>query len=112
MVTSHQVTISSLAAGTTYYYQVNSTDSKGNLGKSGGHSFKTAGFSISGTISPATGGSAATLTLGGAANATTTADSLGNYTFAGQPNGTYTVVPSHASFTFTPSSHRTTVNVN
>src|SRR5262249_35013694 len=36
MVTSHQVTISGLAAGTTYYYQVNSTDSKGNHGKSGG----------------------------------------------------------------------------
>src|SRR5437588_70195 len=30
MVTSHQVTISGLAAGTTYYFQVNSTDSKGN----------------------------------------------------------------------------------
>src|SRR5882762_3206840 len=28
MVTSHQVTLSGLAAGTTYYYQVNSTDSK------------------------------------------------------------------------------------
>ncbi|PYT54121.1 MAG: hypothetical protein DMG43_07390, partial [Acidobacteria bacterium] len=45
MVTSHQVTLSGLAAGTTYYYQVSSTDSKGNHGKSGGHSVKTAGFS-------------------------------------------------------------------
>src|SRR6266478_5941444 len=33
MVTSHQVTLSGLAAGTTYYYQVSSTDSKGNHGK-------------------------------------------------------------------------------
>src|SRR5467141_2927702 len=32
MVTSHQVTLSGLAAGTTYYYLVNSTDSKGNHG--------------------------------------------------------------------------------
>ncbi|PYT50361.1 MAG: hypothetical protein DMG43_14985, partial [Acidobacteria bacterium] len=40
MVTSHQVTLSGLAAGTTYYYQVSSTDSKGNHGKSGGHSVK------------------------------------------------------------------------
>src|SRR2546422_7003982 len=110
MVTSHQVTLSGLAAGTTYYYQVSSTDSKGNHGKSGGHSVKIAGFSISGTINPATGGSGATLTLGGAANAATTTDSVGNYTFAGQPNGTFTVVPSHAGFTFTPSSQSTTVN--
>ena len=110
MVTSHQVTLSGLAAGTTYYYQVRSTDSKGNHGKSGGHSVKIAGFSISGTINPATGGSGATLTLGGAANAATTTDSVGNYTFAGQPNGTFTVVPSHAGFTFTPSSQSTTVN--
>src|SRR6266568_3479289 len=110
MVTSHQVTLSGLAAGTTYYYQVSSTDSKGNHGNSGGHSVKTAGFSISGAINPATGGSGTTLTLGGAANATTTADGLGNYTFAGEPNGTYTVVPSHAGFTFTPSSQSTTVN--
>src|SRR6266581_1519973 len=110
MVTSHQVTLSGLAAGTTYYYQVSSTDSKGNHGKSGGHSVKTAGFSISGAINPASGGSGTTLTLGGAANATTTADGLGNYTFAGEPNGTYTVVPSHAGFTFTPSSQSTAVN--
>src|SRR5215467_642012 len=44
MVTTHQVTISGLAAGTTYYYQVNSTDSKGNRGNSFGHSFATRGF--------------------------------------------------------------------
>src|SRR5712664_2261710 len=35
MVTSHQMTLSGLAAGTTYYYQVNSTDSKGNHGHGG-----------------------------------------------------------------------------
>src|SRR5207247_10502782 len=74
MLTSHQVTLSGLAAGTTYYYQVSSTDSKGNHGKSGGHSVKTAGFSISGASNPASGGSRATLTRGGAANATTRAD--------------------------------------
>jgi hypothetical protein len=110
MVTNHQITLSGLAAGTTYYYQVSSTDSKGNHGNSGGHGFKTSGFSISGTISPATGGSGATLTLGGAANATTTADSLGSYTFAGLPNGTYTIVPSHPGFTFTPTSQTATVS--
>src|SRR6266852_5899719 len=57
MVTNHQVTLSGLAARTTYYYQVRSTDSKSDHGNSGGHAFKTSGFSISGTISPAMGGS-------------------------------------------------------
>jgi Phosphoesterase family/Putative Ig domain/Abnormal spindle-like microcephaly-assoc'd, ASPM-SPD-2-Hydin/Immunoglobulin domain len=110
MVTNHQVTLSGLAAGTTYYYQVTSTDSKGNRGKSDGHPFKTSGFGISGTISPATGGSGATLTLSGAASATTTADSSGNYSFSGLPNGTYTIVATHQGFTFTPSSQNATVN--
>ncbi|PYT62004.1 MAG: hypothetical protein DMG46_02285 [Acidobacteria bacterium] len=67
-------------------------------------------FSIAGTISPLAGGSRATLTLSGAASATATADSAGNYTFTGLANGTYTIVPSHAGFTFTPSSQSMTVN--
>src|SRR5229473_2748645 len=110
MVTSHQMTLSGLAAGTTYYYQVNSTDSKGNHGHKA-NTFKTAGFSLSGTINPATGGSGSTLTLSGpASNTTTSADSTGNYTFAGLANGTYMIVPSHAGFTFTPTSQSMTVN--
>jgi hypothetical protein len=96
MVTNHQVALSGLAAGTTYYYQVSSTDSKSNNGHSGGHGFKTAGFGISGAINPAaTGGSGATLALSGVASMTATADSAGNYTFSGLPNGTYSISPSH-----------------
>jgi hypothetical protein len=110
MVTSHQVTISGLAAGTTYYYQVSSTDSKNNNGKSGGHGLKTNGFSIAGTITPTAGGNGATVTLNGAASASATADSSGNYTFPGLANGTYTIVPSHAGFTFTPGSQSMAVN--
>ncbi len=72
--------------------------------------FNTAGFSLSGTINPATGGSGTTLALSGAANATTTADNVGNYTFAGLPNGTYKIAPNHAGFVFTPSSQSMTVN--
>src|SRR5437879_4772460 len=110
MVTSHQVTLSGLAAGTTYSYQVNSTDSKGNHYGRGGNGFKTTGFSISGTISPSAGGSGATLTLTGAATTTTTADNSGNYVLAGLPNGKYGVAPNHAGYTFTPSTQNTTLN--
>jgi len=61
-------------------------------------------LSISGTITPATGGSGATVTLSGAASATAAVDASGNYTFAGLANGAYTVTPSNSGFTFTPPS--------
>ncbi len=109
MVTSHQVTLSGLAAGTTYYYQVNSTDSKGNHGH-GGNKFKTAGFSMSGTITPAAAGNGAAVALSGAASASATADNAGNYTFAGLPNGSYKVTPTHAGYAFTPGSQSAAVN--
>jgi len=58
------------------------------------------------------GGSGATVTLSGAAAATTTANSSGNYTFSGLANGTYTVTPSHAGYTFSPTSLSVTVSVS
>jgi len=67
-------------------------------------------FSISGTVSPVTGGSGATVTLSGAASATTTTDGAGNYSFTGLANGTYAVTPSHTGYTFTPSSQPATIN--
>ena len=110
MVTNHQVTISGLSAGTTYYYQVQSTDAKNNNGKSGGHKFKTAGVSVSGTITPTKGGAGATVTLSGTASATTTADSSGAYTFTGLASGSYAVTPSNAGYTFTPANQNVTVS--
>ena len=109
MVTSHQTTLSGLAAGTTYYYQVNSTDSNGNHGH-GGNKFSTAGFSMSGTINPTSAGNGASVTLSGAASASATADSSGNYTFAGLPNGSYMVTPKHTGYAFTPGNQSATVN--
>jgi hypothetical protein len=67
-------------------------------------------FSISGTITPAAGGSGATVTLSGARSATTIANSAGNYTFTGLSNGVYTVTPSNAGYTFSPVNRSVTVN--
>src|SRR5215472_15410856 len=108
MVTSHQVTVSALSAGTTYYYQVQSTDAKNNNGKSGGHKFATATVSISGTITPSKGGAGATVTLSGVTNTTTTANSSGAYTFTGLASGSYGVTPANTGYTFTPPSQNVT----
>src|SRR5215831_4589628 len=108
MVTSHQVTVSGLSAGTTYYFQVQSSDSKNNNGKSGGHKFATQGVSISGTITPSKGGSGATVTLAGTASASTTATGSGAYTFAGLPSGSYSVTPSNLGYAFTPANQNVT----
>src|SRR6266852_3709368 len=56
-------------------------------------------YSISGTINPVTGGIGATVALGWGANATTTANSSGIYTFTGLANGTYTITPIHTGYT-------------
>src|SRR5215472_20439 len=108
MVTSHQVALSGLSAGTTYYFQVQSTDSKNNNGKSGGHKFATVGLNISGTITPSKGGAGATVTLSGTAGATTTANSSGAYTFSGLATGRYAVTPSNQGYTFTPANQSVT----
>ncbi|HWB99995.1 MAG TPA: N,N-dimethylformamidase beta subunit family domain-containing protein, partial [Bryobacteraceae bacterium] len=67
-------------------------------------------WSISGTITPSSGGSGALLLLSGAASATATADSSGNYTLAGLANGSYTVTPSKSGYTFSPPSQTITVS--
>src|SRR5258708_16484280 len=67
-------------------------------------------FSISGTISPTAGGSGATVALTGATSATTTANSLGVYTFTGLVGGSYTITPSNTGYTFTPASQSVTLS--
>ncbi|WP_263357909.1 DUF4082 domain-containing protein [Acidicapsa ligni] len=64
---------------------------------------------ITGTISGA-GGNGATVSLGGAATASTTANILGSYTFTGVVAGAYTVTPSKAGYVFTPASTAVTVS--
>ncbi len=63
-------------------------------------------YSISGAV---TGAAGVTLTLGGAASNTATSAADGTYAFAGLANGSYTVTPSKAGFTFTPASRSVTV---
>lgn len=67
-------------------------------------------FAIQGTIIPTTDGSYATVRLGGVASATVSADDYGNYSFSNLAPGSYTVTPSKAGFSFSPSSQSTTVN--
>jgi hypothetical protein len=74
-----------------------------------GLNFSTITYTITGTIS-GTGGNAATVNLTGASTATATADALGNYTFSGLVNGSYTVTPSKSGFTFSPASQSVTVS--
>jgi hypothetical protein len=77
-----------------------------------GQNFTDAGaYGISGTVSLATGGalSGASVALTGAATATTTTDSSGNYSFGSLADGTYTVVVSAAGYVFNPASLSVTV---
>lgn len=69
-------------------------------------------FSISGKIKSASGAAmpGVTVNLSGAGSGTTTTNSRGNFRFTGLGNGTYTLTPSFAGYTFTPESR--TVNVN
>ena len=57
-------------------------------------------WSITGSVG--TSGSGATINLTGASTATTPANSSGAYTFSGLTNGSYTVTPSIAGYTFSP----------
>jgi fibronectin type 3 domain-containing protein len=50
------------------------------------------------------------VTLSGPANATTTANTSGVYTFTGLANGAYTITPTNTGYTFTPVSQVATVS--
>jgi len=67
-------------------------------------------YTISGTISPQSLGSGAQVALSGAANQTTTADASGAYSFSGLANGSYTLTPSGASLTFSPTNRQVALN--
>jgi len=62
--------------------------------------------SISGNVQV----SGVTVTLSGAGSGTTTSDGSGNYSFANLVDGSYTVTPTKAGYTFTPTSQNPTVS--
>lgn len=67
------------------------------------------GHSIAGAVSGAVT-SGVTLTLSGGASRTTTSGNGGAYVFANLANGSYTVTPSLAGYTFSPASRSVTVS--
>ena len=69
-------------------------------------------YTVSGTITPASLGSGATVTLGqsGTTISTTIVDATGSYSFPNVANGTYTVTPTKSGVTFSPASQSVTVN--
>jgi hypothetical protein len=67
-------------------------------------------LSISGSISPAAAGAGASVFLTGTVTTTVAANASGNFTFAGLPNGSYVVTPSHAGYAFAPISTSLTLS--
>jgi hypothetical protein len=67
-------------------------------------------WTISGTIAPASIGSGTLVTLSGSPSGTATADTSGNYSFTGLPDGAFTVTPSQAGDIFDPVSQNVTVS--
>jgi Domain of unknown function (DUF1929)/Bacterial Ig domain/Glyoxal oxidase N-terminus/Kelch motif len=66
-------------------------------------------WNLSGSISPASGGSGTTVTLSGTSSGTSLADTNGNYLFSGLANGPYTVTPSKSGYTFNPVNQAATI---
>lgn len=69
-------------------------------------------YSISGVVKTTSGTPIAgvTMNLSGGATGSTTTDSLGRYKFTGLSNGTYTITPSKAGYTFTPTNRNVTIS--
>ena len=70
---------------------------------------ETRAYTVSGTVSGAVV-SGITITLTGTSSKSTTTDASGNYSFTGAVNGSYTITPSVAGYTYSPASRTVTVN--
>ena len=81
-----------------------------NASVSGGSLNFSTSFTISGTITPASAGAGATVSLTGTASQHVTADANGNFVFSGVSNGTYTVTPTNGSTSFVPANQSVTIS--
>jgi uncharacterized protein (TIGR03437 family) len=111
------ISVAAGASSATFSATVSAVSSNqtATLSAAGGGSTKTfvlsivaPQWSISGSTSAA--GSGATITLTGPKNATATADGSGNFTFAGLANGAYTITPTKAGYSFSPTSRSVTLS--
>lgn len=66
-----------------------------------------AAFGITGSLGA--GGNGATVALSGTSSATVTADASGNFSFSSLPNGTFTITPTKAGYTFVPANSQATI---
>jgi transcriptional regulator CtsR len=103
----------SLSAATTYYYRIRATNVNGDSGYGNEANATTPAitYSISGTIT--NGGSAlagVTVTMTGNGSTAVATNGSGNYSFFGALDGSYTLTPALAGYTFIPSSLPVTVN--
>ncbi len=69
----------------------------------------TTTYSISGTITKSTGGALSGVAVS-CTGASATTDASGNYTLSGLANGTYTVTPTLAGYTFSPVNQSVTIS--
>lgn len=101
--------------GTTYYFVVTAVNANGESQNSSQVSATPAApppgptFSISGAVSGAVL-QGVKINLTGAATKSATTDASGNYVFSGLSNGSHTITPILAGYTFSPASRTITVS--
>ena len=107
-LSSGTYTVTPVRAGTTFIPASRDVVVSGSNVSGVNFTVQASTFSVAGSLGAA--GAGASVTITGAASATVTADTAGNFSFPGLVNGNYTVTPARAGVLFTPLSLAVTVN--